>query len=105
MRVHTSKSGSYVKQANFRSLEGIKDEFHPISERSNAAGYRENDTDVQAVCELAENIRDVILEYQVRFEPSSCPKDAPLNHCPARSPESGVRAELQNDRESLVALV
>ena len=28
-------------------------------------GYQENDADARVVCELAENLRDAILEYQV----------------------------------------
>ena len=37
----------------------------PISERSSAVGYEENDADVHTVCELAENLRDAIMEYLV----------------------------------------
>lgn len=33
--------------------------------RSNAVGYEENDADVHAVRELAENVRDAMMEYQV----------------------------------------
>jgi len=40
-----------------------------LSDRSSAAGYQENDTDVHAVSELAENLRDTILEYQVSTDP------------------------------------
>ena len=39
--------------------------MRPISERSSAVGYRENDADGHAVTELAEELRDVIIEYQV----------------------------------------
>ncbi|KAF9784597.1 hypothetical protein BJ322DRAFT_1195506 [Thelephora terrestris] len=47
------------------ALEEIKDKLRLISERSNAAGYRENDADVQAVCELAQRARDSVMEYQL----------------------------------------
>ena len=48
-----------------RALEGIKDELHPILEQSSAAEYEENEADMQTVCELAEDVRDAVLEYQV----------------------------------------
>ncbi|KAF9790951.1 hypothetical protein BJ322DRAFT_418044 [Thelephora terrestris] len=48
----------------FEALEGIKYESHCISERSSAAGYKESDVDTQAVCELAESVRDAVIEYQ-----------------------------------------
>ncbi|KAF9784631.1 hypothetical protein BJ322DRAFT_1195634, partial [Thelephora terrestris] len=47
------------------ALEGIEKKLYSISERSNAVGYRENDADVQAVCELAEHVRDDIIQYQL----------------------------------------
>ena len=36
-----------------------------LSDLFSAAGYQEDATDAQAVCEFAENVRDSILEYQV----------------------------------------
>ena len=48
-----------------RALEGIKDLLQSLSEHSNAAGYQENDRDMQAVCELAEDVRNAVVEYQV----------------------------------------
>jgi len=33
--------------------------------RSSADGYKENEADVCAVCELAEDVRDAVMEYQV----------------------------------------
>lgn len=74
MRYHASQAGSRVKPVYLRVLEGIKDELHPISERSNAAGYRENDADVQAMSELAENVRDAIIEYQVSSDLPLAPR-------------------------------
>ncbi|KAF9784574.1 hypothetical protein BJ322DRAFT_1219219 [Thelephora terrestris] len=47
------------------ALEGIENKLHSISERSNAVGYRKNDADVQVVCELAEHVRDAVVEYQL----------------------------------------
>ena len=40
-----------------------------IFDRSNAVGYRKNEADVRAVCELAEGLRDAVFEYQVRVNP------------------------------------
>jgi hypothetical protein len=36
-----------------------------ILEQANADAYQENDSDVHAVSELAEDVRDAIIEYQV----------------------------------------
>lgn len=47
------------------ALEGIRDGLQSLSERSGAADYQENDTDRRAVCELAEDLRDAVIEYQV----------------------------------------
>jgi hypothetical protein len=33
--------------------------------RTSAVGYQENDADVYAVGELAEEVRDIVIEYQV----------------------------------------
>ena len=63
----------YPHQYHPRALEGIKDELLLISERSSADGYEENDADIRAVCELAENLRDVIVEYQVSHIPMVTP--------------------------------
>ena len=52
-------------------LEGIKDELQSLSERFSAAGYQENDADRRAVCELAEDLRDAVIEYQVGPDPST----------------------------------
>ena len=59
---------------NLRALEGTKDQLQSLSEQSNAAGYRENDEDMQAVCALAEDVRDAVIEYQVSPNPSIPPR-------------------------------
>ena len=38
-----------------------------ISDRSNAPGYQKNEADMRAVCELAEALRDAVVEYKVRI--------------------------------------
>ena len=60
--------GGHVK-SNSRTLEGIKDELRPLSERVSAVGYKESDADRHAVSELAEELRDAIIEYQVGPDP------------------------------------
>jgi len=68
-RYHLSIVGGRSCSFHLRALEGIKDELHALSERSSAVGYQENGTDGHAVCELAEDIRDAIIEYQVSSGP------------------------------------
>ena len=43
-----------------RTLEGIKDRLQSLSERS-----QETYKDMQAVCGLAEDVRDAVIDYQV----------------------------------------
>lgn len=62
---HLSIVGECPCQSHVRTLEGIKDDLQALSERSGAAGYRENDADVHAMSELAEDLRDALIEYQV----------------------------------------
>ena len=37
-------------------------------ERTSAVGYKENETDVNAVRELAEDVRDAVMEYQASHD-------------------------------------
>ena len=48
-----------------RTLEEIKDELRSMLERTSAVGYKETDADVHTVGELAEDVRDAVIEYQV----------------------------------------
>jgi len=52
---------------DIRALEGIKDKLQLLSERSGAAKYAENEEDVAVACDLADDLRDAIVEYQVSF--------------------------------------
>lgn len=45
-----------------------------ILERISAVGYKENDADGHAVGELAEDVRDAIIEYQVSHNILIAPK-------------------------------
>ena len=56
----------YLSEPHLRTLEGIKDGLLAISDCSSAAGYEENEADMHTVCNLADAIRDAIVEYQVR---------------------------------------
>ena len=49
-----------------RTLEEIKDELGSMLERTSAVGYQETDADVHTVGKLAEDVRDAVIEYQVR---------------------------------------
>lgn len=40
-----------------------------ILKRSSANGYKENLADAHTVCELADNLRDAIMDYQVSCIP------------------------------------
>ena len=48
-----------------RALEVIKDVLCKILKLSNAAEYKDNEADARVVCELAEDVRDAVIEYQV----------------------------------------
>ena len=49
-----------------RALEGIKGKLESILERTSAVEYQENDADKHAISQLAEDVRDAVIEYQVR---------------------------------------
>ena len=68
----TYLSGEYPHTANDhphsphpRALEGIKDKLRVLSERSSAADYKQNEVDTSAACDLADDLRDAVVEYQV----------------------------------------
>ena len=52
-----------------RALERIKDGLQPLSERCSAIGYQENYVDGHAMSELAGDLRDAMIEYQVGLSP------------------------------------
>ena len=56
-------------------------------------GYEENEADVHAVCKLAEDARDAVMEYQVSPNPPTT-QHQPLSQRPVRSTDSDIRAEL-----------
>ena len=47
------------------ALGGIKNELLSLSNRSGVDGYQQNEEDLGAVGELAEALREAIVEYQV----------------------------------------
>jgi len=52
-----------------RALERIKDELQPLSEHTSAAGYQGNEADEHSMSEITEELRDVVIEYQVSPRP------------------------------------
>ena len=48
-----------------RALEEIKDKLQSVLKKIGVVGYEENDADVHAVDELAEDARDAVIDYQV----------------------------------------
>lgn len=74
------------------ALEGIKDELQSLSERSSAADYQENDADRRAACELAEDLRDAVIEYQVGPDPLAV--RTMLRWCTVRTTKGNIRPEL-----------
>ena len=90
-------SGYYRFIVNWRScpfhlstLERIKDELQPLYERSSTVGYQGNDPDQHAVCELAEDLRDAIIEYQVGPDLSIISQDILLRWCTVCSTEGDI---------------
>ena len=52
------QTNTYINP-HLRTLESIKDELF--------AGHQTNEADMHGICELAEMLRDAVVEYQVRF--------------------------------------
>lgn len=50
-----------------------------IFERSNFDGYQGNDADERTVCELAERVKDAVVEFQVSSSLPGAIKDASLS--------------------------
>ena len=48
-----------------RALEGIKDKLQLLSEHSGTAEDTEKEGDMSALCDLVDDLRDAIVEYQV----------------------------------------
>ena len=72
-----------------RTLEEIKDELQSMLERTSAVGYKETDADVHTVGELAEDVRDAVIEYQV--SPTfDHPQETILNLRSVRSAERDI---------------
>ena len=48
-----------------RALEGIKVQLRSISERAGTTEQAEKEGDLTATCDLADDLRDIMVEYQV----------------------------------------
>ena len=53
-----------------RTLRAVRDNGAVLLDCISAQGYEEHQDDILAVSEMAEDIRDALLEYQVRSEMS-----------------------------------
>ena len=52
-------------QTGLRALEGIKDRLQLLSKRSDTGEDAEKEGNMIAACDLADDLRDAIVEYQV----------------------------------------
>ena len=88
-----------------RALEGIKDELLALSGRTNATGYKRSEADIHAICELAEALRDAIVEYQVSafIEVARYRQNSLLTQQAVRTAKGNIRTELQIDCKLLIA--
>lgn len=56
------------RQPDLRVLEGIKDKLQLLSEHSGTNEHSEKESDMIAVCDLADDFRDAILDYLVSHD-------------------------------------
>jgi len=81
-----------------RSLEGIKDKAQLLLQQSGdsgTTGQAEKGGDVTAMCDLADDLRDVIVEYQVSTNAWEWMRDGSLiMRFVARATGGNLRAEL-----------
>jgi hypothetical protein len=65
-----------------------------LSTRSTTAEHIENEEDMIAVCDLADDLRDTIIEYQVSAEIEKRTPDSPLMQLVVFAAGGNLRAEL-----------
>ena len=70
-----------------------------LSKDSAAAGYTGDEGDMIAACDLADDLRDAIVEYQVSTDLGRRTLDGWLMQIVALPTGGNLRAELQVDRE------
>jgi len=86
--------GERQLQVGLRALEGIKDKLQPLSERSDTTEHAEREADMITVCDLADDLRDAIIEYQVSTEIEKYMRVGPLIQRIGRAAEGDLQAEL-----------
>ena len=79
---------------------GIKDKLQLLSEPSGTAGPVETERGMIAVCGLADDLRDIIVEYQVSINIEKHTYDASLMQFIGRATEGNLQPELQIDCKS-----
>ena len=67
MRVLRS-SDDRPHQPGLRALEGIKDKLQLLSKQSETPEHTEKEGDMAAACDLADDLRDAIVEYLVSVD-------------------------------------
>ena len=82
-----------------RALEGIKDKLQLLSEPSGASEHTEKEGDMNTVCDLADGLRDAIVEYQVSIDIEQRTGDSSFMQLIGRAAGGNLQAELQIDCE------
>jgi len=83
-----------------RALEGIKDKLQLISEHSGTDERSEKEPDMIAVCDLADDFRDTILDYLVSSNVGIYMLDSALMQLIALTAEGNLQSNLYTDRKS-----
>lgn len=95
-----SATSDRPRRPGIRTLEGIKDRLQLLSERSGTGVHAENEGDVTIVCDLADDLRDAIVEYQVWGDIDKRMWDGSLTmRFIVRAAEGNLRTELWIDCE------
>ena len=75
--------------------------MQPLSERSDTTENAEREADMILVCDLADDLRDAIIEYQVSTDVEKHMRVGILIQYIGRTAEGDLQAELQIDCELL----
>jgi hypothetical protein len=81
-------------------MEGIKDKLQLLPDRSGTAERTGSDEDSTAVCDLADDLRDVLVEYQVSEYALRRVPGIRLMLSIVLATERNLQTNLQTDRES-----
>ena len=78
----------------FRALEGIKDKLRLLSSRTGADEDAGKQGDMVAICDLADDVRDAVTEYQVSVSIPPHTPSGSLIEVPVFATKSNIRAKL-----------